>query len=57
MNKRPGYAIDPVHKKDGKWWFWTETWADEIGADAFGADALDSRRKIDSLLDYGGDLE
>lgn len=30
----------------------TQTWADEIGADAFGADALDSRRKIDSLLDH-----
>ncbi len=33
----------------------TQTWADEIGADAFGADALDSRRKIDSLLDHYGD--
>ena len=30
----------------------TQGWADKIGADAFGADALDGRRKIDSLLGY-----
>jgi len=30
----------------------TQAWADEIGADAFGADALDGRRKIDSLLGH-----
>jgi corrinoid protein of di/trimethylamine methyltransferase len=30
----------------------TQGWADQIGADAFGADALDGRRKIDSLLGY-----
>ena len=30
----------------------TQSWADQIGADAFGADALDGRRKIDSLLGY-----
>jgi hypothetical protein len=22
---------DPIHEKDGKWYFWTETWADEYG--------------------------
>jgi len=30
----------------------TQGWADQIGADAFGADALDGRRKIDTLLGY-----
>ena len=30
----------------------TQGWADQIGADAFGADALDGRMKIDSLLGY-----
>jgi methanogenic corrinoid protein MtbC1 len=30
----------------------TQSWADQIGADAFGADALDGRMKIDSLLGY-----
>lgn len=29
-----------------------QTWADEIGADDFGADALDARMKIDTLLGY-----
>lgn len=29
-----------------------QAWADEIGADAFGADALDARMKIDTLLGY-----
>lgn len=29
-----------------------KAWADEIGADAFGADALDARMKIDTLLGY-----
>ena len=28
----------------------TQAWADEIEADAFGADALDGRRKIDAVL-------
>lgn len=23
--------MDPVHEKDGKWFFWTETWGEEIG--------------------------
>jgi hypothetical protein len=22
---------DPVHKSEGHWWFWDETWADRIG--------------------------
>ena len=23
---------DPIHQKeDGTWWFWTETWAHEVG--------------------------
>ena len=22
---------DPVHRRKGKWWFWDETWANEIG--------------------------
>ena len=30
----------------------SQGWVDKIGADAFGADALDGRRKIDSLLGY-----
>jgi len=29
-----------------------QAWADEIGADAFGADALDARNRIDSLLGF-----
>lgn len=22
---------DPVHRHNGKWWFWDETWADRVG--------------------------
>lgn len=29
-----------------------QAWADEIGADGFGADALDARNRIDSLLGF-----
>ena len=29
-----------------------QAWVDEIGADAFGADALDARNRIDSLLGF-----
>jgi 5-methyltetrahydrofolate--homocysteine methyltransferase len=35
----------PIHQK----------WADEIGADAFGADTLDARMKIDSLFGISGE--
>ncbi len=28
----PGSGSDPVHEHtDGRWWFWDETWADELG--------------------------
>lgn len=26
-----GERGDPVHQCDGKWWFWSETWADRLG--------------------------
>lgn len=39
---------DPVHQKpDGTWWFWDETWAEEIGPFAIEASA---RGVLDNYL-------
>lgn len=27
----PAESMNPVHESQGKWWFWDETWANEIG--------------------------
>lgn len=36
---------DPVHKhEDGKWYFWDETWSDEIGPFA---DEDEARRQLE----------
>jgi corrinoid protein of di/trimethylamine methyltransferase len=32
----------------------SQAWADEIGADAYGADAVDGKNKIDAILRQGG---
>lgn len=32
----------------------SQAWADEIGADAYGADAVDGKNKIDAMLALGG---
>lgn len=32
----------------------SQAWADEIGADAYGADAVDGKKKIDAMLRQGG---
>ncbi len=31
--------MNPIHERDGKWYFWGETWADELGPYDTEADA------------------
>jgi hypothetical protein len=41
-NKK-GFYTNPVHKFEGKWYFWIETWADRIGP-------FDSEKKAEREL-------
>ena len=36
---------DVVHKEDGRWWFWDETWSERIGPFKYKSDALRAARK------------
>jgi len=40
---------DPVHFREGKWWFWDETWANEIGPHTTEAEA---RVALDRYVRY-----
>ncbi len=42
--------MDPIHEKDGKWWFWNEIWSDRYGP-------YNSREEADARLkDYTATL-
>ena len=47
--------FDPVHKENGKWYYWIETWADKNGPFETEEIAKRELKRYCEYLDYGED--